>query len=139
MADNYLEKKMDDYRTQRPATRRVTHSGDAPGTLRLKVKPTNILVAEAVSESDRRLILLLTGAGYRVAFTSIDPAEGKRLAQACGALYIPGTAESASRLVQQRWGEHTVIRHQPEAPRKPLAYALWVLAQLIEHDESYEG
>lgn len=139
MADNYLEKKMDDYRTQRQATRRVTHSGDAPGTLRLKVKPTNILAADVDSESDRRLITLLTGAGYRVAFTCSDRAEGKRLAQACGALYIPDSVESASRLVQQRWGAHIVIRHQPGAPRKPLAYALWVLAQLIEDDAAYEG
>lgn len=149
MADNYLERKMEDYRRGTSSTRRLTHTGDAPGVLRLKVQPRPVLIYNAVGTGDETLISMLTGAGFKVAFTAADTSWARALAQRVGALYLPEAA-GAVELLRQRWRVATIVEleasslHSADVSAEqsghcggkdastPLGYALRKIAEIIE-------
>ncbi len=151
MADNYLERKMEDYRRGVSATHRLTHTGDMPGVLRVRLQPCPLLIYNAAGSGDETLISMLTGAGFKVAFTAADTAWARALAQRVGALYLP-SADGAVDLLRQRWRcpEVTVVGVEPSGLHSadvsaeptghcvgkdastPLAYALRKIADIIE-------
>ncbi|MDE6131197.1 MAG: hypothetical protein K2F74_06365 [Muribaculaceae bacterium] len=135
MADNYLERKMEDYRRGSNATRRVlTHSGDTPGTLRLKLRPRPVLIygAQPCHES---LVVLLTGAGFRVAITSADAAWGQKTAQRTGALFVPDGTDAEEVFLRRCGGVAAVRVDAEQFEGSPKAYALRVIAQIVDADE----
>lgn len=88
MADNYLEKKMDDYRKGRQsASARLQH-----GLRCIKIPPLRVLVVNA--DGHELLLRALCEVGYRVAFT-LAAGNGNAMAQSTGAKYIPGSADDA--------------------------------------------
>lgn len=84
MADNYLEKRMDDYAkgrlSGRPSARRA--SG-------LKYPARTVLVVNAGCDKSRAVIKTLVDAGCKVAFTARDNKLGAAVAQQCGARFYP--------------------------------------------------
>ena len=98
MADNYLEKKMEEHRRgvtshYRP---RLTPSGSRAGILSLPFPPRRVLVsldnnarnvglAETIRDA---LVKKLVQTGSRVAFTHSDRVTGNRMAQAMGACAV---------------------------------------------------
>lgn len=112
MADNYLERKMEDYRKGSPRhyTPKLTPAGRKPGMLCIPVEPRPVLIAAPDSRLLEELTRLLAEAGCRVAVMCRQPAQGTALARQYGALYHPGDPEAAGDLaaacntLQQRWG-----------------------------------
>ena len=118
MADNYLERRMEEYRSGRLAT----HSKSTPGMrqprkgceLVLTFPPMNVVV---IGRSDTIVTLLadvvsaFTRVGSRVAFTSCDVKRSTALAQSSGARYYPPafTPESMISDITERWGGSDVI------------------------------
>lgn len=157
MADNYLERKMEDYRRGVSATHRLTHTGDAPGVLRLRLQPCPVLIYNAEGTADETLISMLTGAGFKVAFTAADMSWARALAQRVGALYLP-SADGAVDLLRQRWRADNIVEleagveagveasslHSADVSAEPsghcggkdvstpLGYALRKIAEIIE-------
>lgn len=105
MADNYLEKRMDDFRRGMKPSRRS-------GLLPLKPAATGlrafVIGAEAVSGA--AAVSALREAGWQVAFTHADMKSGRALAQSSGAQHHPvdpADAEALERsvgLIVRRWG-----------------------------------
>lgn len=134
MADNYLERKMEDYRRGTSGARRLTHTGDVPGVLRLRLQPRAVLILDAAGRCDDTLVSMLTGAGCRVAFTCADASYGHALAQRVGALYLPA-ADGAVELLMHRWRTPKVaIWHSRpvDEASDPTAYSLRAIADIIE-------
>lgn len=85
MADNYLEKRMEDYRSSKagsPARR-------AHKTAAHRRMPGIAVGQGALSEAGRAVMAALTAQGCRVHFTDTDLREGTLAAQQTGALFIP--------------------------------------------------
>jgi hypothetical protein len=83
MADNYLEKRMEDYR-RGAQVRHVSSHG-------LKYPAVGVFVSQADSPMARAIIKIFVEAGSRVAFTLADPAAGRLMAQQCGGRFYPMT------------------------------------------------
>ena len=96
MADNYLEKKMEEHRAGgRPAYRpKLTPRGTRPGEYLVKFHPCPVMVEgnEASSAELSAILGELAGAGFKVDFTFPNPVAGARLAQMSGARYLPPEA-----------------------------------------------
>lgn len=133
MADNYLERKMDDYRRGTPAKRRLTHTGDVPGVLRVKLQPRPVLLLNASTNAHETLVSMLCGAGFRVAFTAADPVWGRGLAGRVGALFLP-SPEGAVELLCRHWRCSHVTRLECDdsGDASAQAYALRVIADIMD-------
>ncbi len=82
MADNYLEKKMEEHRA---GTRRMFKDS--------RKKSRAVFITDGLSDEGRRTIASLTAEGdCRIAFASTDSKEGSRLAQATGSRFYCLTA-----------------------------------------------
>lgn len=118
MADNYLEKRMDDYRNGRLSIRRHTNSSNVrniipdPDSTKALSGSRVFLITPSASGSERAvaLIKLLCSSGCKVAFTDIDSKAGNLLAQTTGAQCHPidisdlqALARSRN-LIASRWG-----------------------------------
>ncbi len=79
MADNYLERRMEQYRAERPKA------------FRRGVKPTRaVFVCDGLSEQGRELVSRLSADPYcAVAFAGSSRAEGARLAQLTASRFYP--------------------------------------------------
>ena len=90
MADNYLEKKMEEHRRGNSAgnyTRRLTPNGAKAGHVLMPFPPRRVLViAEDVPSDDIAMgvVRALCTTGCRVAFTGNDFSEGQKAAQSTG-------------------------------------------------------
>lgn len=111
MADNYLEKKMDDYRRGNINTlsRRRSSSGANPSALPILAQRIAIAV-ENEHLTDALLSLFQQIGGLKVAFVGTDYRKGNQLAQNRGALFVkvPSfSADAVDTLLSQaatRWG-----------------------------------
>lgn len=98
MADNYLEKKMEEHRSgkgglhYRPKT---TPRGTRPGELSVSFKPCEIFVGDILHPMMPDIARELAGAGFTVDFTLDDPHRGSRLASTLGARYLPPSLSPA--------------------------------------------
>jgi len=76
MADNYLEKKMEEYRT---GARRTMHRAK---------KPRAVFISDVFSEKGQAALKACQASGdCDIAFTATDYKKGSRLAQATGARF----------------------------------------------------
>lgn len=118
MADDYIGKKMDDYRrgTLRPTPpRRLTPSGGRPGTLSVKFPPRRVFVTGGAHGIGRAVVAALTAAGCRVAFCDCDSRAGALTAQHTGSQFHPLDVTDATALdgamerVIAAWGGIDVV------------------------------
>ena len=122
MADNYLERKMEEHRRGgAPGYRpRVTPTGVRAGSVVFPFPVRRMLVVLDVTANDPHLtttpllglrdalVKALAATGCKVAFTESDMMARNRLAQACGAC---GVAPGDTDVVSSRWeGIDSVIR-----------------------------
>lgn len=111
MADNYLENRMEEYRSGRLATRsRTTMSMRSPrraDTLTLRYTPMPVMIiAGSLTPVVAETVAAFTAVGCRVAFTCTDAKEGNALAQRTGARYYPAsfTPQGIADDIAGRWG-----------------------------------
>ena len=94
MADNYLEKRMEEYRSGRLAVRsRTSSSMRAPrrnDSLTLRYEPMTVaVIADVMRPVVAETIGAFTAVGCRVAFMAADVREGNAVAQRTGARDYP--------------------------------------------------
>lgn len=111
MADNYLENRMEEYRSGRLASRsRSTQAMRAPrraDTLTLRYDPmTALILADTLTPVVAETVAAFTAVGARVAFTCADVKEGNALAQRSGARFYPATftPDAIADDIVARWG-----------------------------------
>lgn len=116
MADNYLEKKMEEHRSNagKPAVRRrVSPTGQRAGQITLPFPETRVFV----SGPDEAIVRAFASAGAKVEFCCPEPEEKKRstaLAELTGARFYPMTTEEAlakSREMSGKDPDAIVLRH----------------------------
>lgn len=111
MADNYLENRMEEYRSGRLASKSRTttamRSPKRPDTLTLHYPPMTVaVIAAELTPVVAETIRAFTGVGCRVAFTVTDSKEGNTLAQQSGARFYPSTFTHDAIIADltARWG-----------------------------------
>lgn len=111
MADNYLERKMEEHtRGQRRVASRST-ALQRPGTAVLPLPMLHVLIeCEDVTRPDvTATIRAFTAAGCKVAFRCDNASSGARAAQALSARALPLTPEAAVDNLLKAWGAVEVI------------------------------
>lgn len=116
MADNYLEKRMDDYRrgakTYRP---KLTPTGHKVGEVTLRFTPKRILVTMPLSPITEAVIREFTAVGCKVAFFSEDKKEGNKMAQSTGSRCFPVRIQDTGRVSEavdalvHDWGDIDIL------------------------------
>lgn len=101
MADNYLEKRMEDYAKGRLAGRSSSF-GRRAGAVGIKYPPQGILVVNAIGDKARVIVKAFVDVGCRVAFTASDTKFGTALAQHCGGRFYPLPLASVADDMQKR-------------------------------------
>lgn len=99
MADNYIEKKMEEHRNgSRPAYRpKLTPRGSRPGELTVRFIPCTVYIPDATHPILREAVGELAAAGFKVSFSLSGADEenhrkGNIMAQHTGARFIPAGA-----------------------------------------------
>lgn len=105
MADNYLERRMDDYRSGRLASR--SHSTPSmravkrPDTLTLTYPPLRVAVfAAGLTPVAGETVKALASAGCTIDFTSADTKASTELAQRTGARFYPAATVSPDSMIE---------------------------------------
>lgn len=93
MADNYLERRMDDYRSGRLNTKPTPRTSLPKDALVLRYPAFALLVIAGGSEYDEVVIEQLCRVGLKVSFTHPDHKAGTALAQRAGARLYPATMD----------------------------------------------
>lgn len=107
MADNYLEKKMEEYRSGKSAAGKFSRK-PSQGYFALKMSGLRILLAGAVTPEADVCIRKLAASGCKVAF--YDRNRGAGYAQQSGALYIPtDDIYEAFTQAAARWGSIDIV------------------------------
>lgn len=121
MADNYLEKKMEEYRRGNSAgnyTRRMTPNGPKAGHILMTFPSRRVLViAEDVPSYDiaMGIVRSLCTTGCRVAFTGNDFSEGQKAAQSTGGQFhkVPNgnltALDNAMAYITEKWGSVEIL------------------------------
>ena len=117
MADNYLERKMEEYRSGKSQQRVVkrTPSGAKPGTINVKFPSRRVFVTGGANGIGRAIVEAFRNADCRVAFCDNDSKAGTATAQATGAQFYPIDVIDANALdacverVIKAWGDIDVI------------------------------
>lgn len=117
MADNYLEKKMEEHLKggSQLHRQRLSPSGNRPGKLVVDFPPRRVYVTGGASGIGAAIVKAFCDAGCKVAFCDSDRRKGTATAQKCGAQFHPldvtdtVALEASIRLVQERWGAIDVM------------------------------
>lgn len=117
MADNYLEKKMEEHlKGQKPTYRhKTTPSGNKPGNISFKFPPCRVFVTGGASGIGASIVSAYREAGCRVAFCDADSKKGAATAQRTGAQFHPVDVTDADALeaclirVIDTWGDIDII------------------------------
>lgn len=117
MADNYLEKKMEEHLKGGPQhrTRRLSPSGNRPGKLTVDFPPRRVYVTGGASGIGAAIVKAFCDAGCKVAFCDIDTKSGAATAQRCGAQFHPldvtdtAALEASIHRVQEQWSAVDVM------------------------------
>lgn len=117
MADNYLERKMEEYRSGISQHRVVkrTPSGAKPGTINIKFPSRRVFVTGGAKGIGRAIVGAFRNADCRVAFCDNDTKAGAATAQATGAKYYTIDVTDANALdacverIIKAWGDIDVI------------------------------
>lgn len=118
MADNYLERKMEEHRS-RPAPGRQCSSSSrpaAPGRPVIDYPSMRVLITAGHTPAGLAAIRQFRALQCRVAFTAPTPSTGATIAQQHGAMYIPGTPAQALSFLSERQDTPTVIIHLDDTP-----------------------
>lgn len=111
MADNYLEKKMEDYR--RNHLRRHNPVGASAGNWCLKIPKLKVLVLGEITDLIKEIMRLFSGLGCKTIFSQEDSIDGQLIAQSTGALFFPNSKDKDWTAVYDfavgRWGGIDVI------------------------------
>lgn len=138
MADNYLEKKMEEYRrgvSGLTPRRKITPSGHACGNASFLPFPPGLRVMVLCGNAPADLIKALSDAGCRVAFTGTDRRSGTETARATGAQHHPvapsdtEAIEHSLALLRHNWrGDIQVIISlgYPLPPSAKEAYTIYI-------------
>lgn len=91
MADNYLERKMEEHRqgASRAPRRRLSPSGQKPGTITMRYPELRVVVTGGASGIGRSIVKAFADAGCRVSFADIDTDAGRATAQATASRFYP--------------------------------------------------
>ena len=117
MADNYLERKMEDYRSGKSGgskTKRVSTTAKS-GNINVKFPPRRVFVTGGASGIGKAIVEAFRKADCRVAFCDIDTKAGNATAQATGAQFHPVDVRDADALeacmtrLLEAWGDIDVI------------------------------
>jgi hypothetical protein len=102
MADNYLEKKMEEHRlgaVKRSRTSGVRpSSGLKPGEVAVKFEPRRVFVTGGAQGIGRAIVKAFREWGSSVAFCDLDTKAGQRTAQEMGARFYPVDVRDVSAL-----------------------------------------
>lgn len=118
MADNYLEKKFEEYKAKQSSPRqRVlrTPSGAKPGTLSLKFPCRRVFVTGGAAGIGRAIVEAFRNTGCKVAFCDCDTKAGHTTAEATGARFYPADVRDSDALecclqrVADDWGNIDVL------------------------------
>lgn len=93
MADNYLERRMDDYRSGRLSVKPTPRTMLPKDALVVRYPAFAVLVIAGGSEYDEIVVEQLCRVGLKVSFTHPDHKAGTALAQRVGARLYPATME----------------------------------------------
>lgn len=116
MADNYLEKRMEDYRR-----------GGGRTVVRRPQAGVRFLIVAALDAGAEAVVEKLQKGGCRVAFMEVDHRRGSEFAQRSGSLFIPVKDYDADALafavktVSERWGGVDFIIAAPSSDRSQIA------------------
>lgn len=121
MADNYLEKKMEDHRSRqgaRMAAHRGTKATWLPQGLTFEFPEMRVLVPGSDSSPiGPSLVRLLRSLGVKVAFSGSQSSDNRMLAQETGARFYPQSAAmTIDRIcadLSERWGGLDVLVNLP--------------------------
>ena len=118
MADNYLEKKFEEYAAKKagkPVPRRVAPTSNRPGVVNVKFPRRRVLVTGGASGIGRAIVKQLCEAGCQVAFCDINANAGQATAEALGAQFHHTDVRDARQLEQcmehifHKWGDIDII------------------------------
>lgn len=104
MADNYLEKQMEDFRAGKIATRRSSEAMHRPQPVAadaVAMPGKRVLVACHNPADTASLVRLLRSTGARVAFIAPAGKEWQQLAQASGSRFYPATMPQSGEPLDQ--------------------------------------
>ena len=133
MADNYLEKKMEEHRSQggrpSPYRPRLTPRGRRPGELIVEFTPCPLVIADIDAPAMTGIAREAAAAGFKVYFTMDDIHRGTRLAATLGASFLPPsmpapdgavTLTSEDRRLTLRHGAAALAVTCPQEPQQAL-------------------
>lgn len=122
MADNYLEKQMDDFRSGKLSQSRTKTLGSIAHSLKpgeIFLSSHRVLVAFSDFETTALMVKLFRSTGAKVAFIATPDSAGTALAQASGARFYPIpftdntlTEEQATKIIanlNHHWHGLTII------------------------------
>lgn len=117
MADNYLERKMEDYRSGKNGNAKIKRvsSTSKPGVIDVKFPPRRVFVTGGASGIGKAIVEAFRRADCRVAFCDIDSKAGAATAQATGAQFHPVDVRDANALeacmvrLLDAWGDIDVV------------------------------
>lgn len=117
MADNYLEKKMEEHLKggSQHRQKRLSPSGNRPGKLTVDFPPRRVYVTGGAAGIGAAIVKAFCDAGCKVAFCDKDAKSGAASAQKYGAQFHPldvtdsAALEASIRRVQERWGAIDVM------------------------------
>ena len=123
MADNYLERRMEDLRSGRLAadTARMRAKTPARNPHRLSVvfPEMRILVADGLSDFGKALVKAFRSVGMKVAFCATDATEGRRFAQESGARSCNATRpDTVLADILKAWGGLDLIVKEYDGTKK---------------------
>ncbi len=101
MADNYLERRMEDYRAGKLGARKsptATSSKAREGYLQIPFPPRRVFVTGGAGGIGRAIVLAFRKAGCPVSFCDKDEKRGRALAQEAGAEFHPVDVSDTDRL-----------------------------------------
>lgn len=118
MADNYLERKMEEYRSgqlNKSSSSKRTPAGARKGMLSIKYLPRRVFITGGASGIGRAIVRAFRQVDCRVAFCDSDVKAGNRTAQECGARFYPVDVRVAASLddcvsrIMAEWGDIDII------------------------------
>lgn len=158
MADNYLEKKMEEHRngSQRSVSSyryKSTPRGNRPGEWIMRFTPCAIHLTDMDFPMMAPLVKELAGAGFKVSFTGGDIHLGTRLAATLAARFLPASLPpSDDAIILESVSDNplsaTVSRHgqqlyvtadQPDTWLKSVVWSAAMLANLNGNSENMLG
>ena len=99
MADNFLERKFEEYQSKKGATtKKVVSSAPKPGTFNVKFPARRVFVTGGANGIGKAIVAKFREVGCRVAFCDLDEKAGQATAEATGSQFYPVDVADADAL-----------------------------------------